>query len=446
MHYYPLGVLFVSWVIWIWDTYLELRQYKVYKTTTSVPKVLEKHIDVETLEKSRRYCLDKARFGIISGLFGQIQSTLTIYYFLMPTFWKISSDVMTDYFGLNKTANIEWEIFQSLLFTLITSLVSTLIGLPLSVYYNFVIEERHGFNKQTAGFYVKDKIKGFFVSFIITAPIVAAMIYIVRSSGPYFFVYLWALCFVVMCLLIFFQGEIAAIFDKFSSLPECELRNKIEKLSTSINFPLQNIFIVEGSKRSSHSNAYQSGIFKKKRIVIYDTLIEGNNPTSKDEAKAQTNESKPRGKGFNDEEILAVVCHELGHWYCSHLWKQLGLSQINIFLMFLCFSKFHKDPVFFAGFGFHEETPVIIGLSLFMMILAPYNEIQGIITTFLSRRFEYQADNFAKIQGYANDLKAGLIKLNVDNLGFPVYDELYSMFNHSHPTLIQRLKALEKTE
>lgn len=438
---------------------MDYRQYKVYKTTEKVPNEVKGLIDNETFKKSKAYSIDKARFGFISSVFGQLQSTATIYFFLMPYFWDLSNDIMKG-MGFNRTKTLEWEIFQSLVFTFVTSIVSTFINLPLSIYNTFVIEERHGFNKQTAGFYAWDKFKKFIISFVITAPVLAATIYIVRNGGPYFFLYLWMFCFIVVCLLMLFHGEIAALFDKFTPLPEGVLRDRIEDLAGGLNFPLRNIFVVEGSKRSAHSNAYQSGIFNRKRIVIYDTLIEGyydktdkeesdkkdddNTPVTRSSAKKA--DQKEKRKGCTHDEIIAVLCHELGHWYCGHLLKNLAFAEINYLFMFIIFSRFYTDPVMYSAFGFYNDMPVIIGLALLMMILTPYNELLGFLGTLMSRKFEYQADDFAKKMGHAANLKTSLVKLSVDNLGFPVHDELYSIFNHSHPTLIQRLKALDKTD
>jgi len=458
MHYYLSGVLTISWVFWIWGTYLDYRQYRVYVRTKKLPSELEDKIDVDTFEKSRAYSIDKVRFGFLSGIIGQIQSTLVLCFFLIPYFWELSNQLMNKTFGFTKSGTIEWEIFQSLVFTFVTSVASTLVNLPLSIYSTFVIEQRHGFNKQTAAFYAWDKLKKFSVSFIISAPVVAAIIYIVRNGGPYFFLYLWLFCFVVVLLLTFFHGEIAAIFDKFTSLPAGQLRDRIEALAQDVKFPLSNIFVVEGSKRSSHSNAYQSGMFTKKRIVIYDTLIEGyHNPEDISESEStdrnvsasndcKQEKSTEKSKGCNNDEIIAVLCHEIGHWYHSHLFKHLAFAEMNYLLIFAIFSKLYNDPTLYSAFGFYEERPVIIGFALLMMILAPYAELQGFISTLLSRSFEYQADAYAKRRGHAEKLKTALIKLNIDNLGFPIHDDLYSTFNHSHPTLIQRLRALDKTD
>lgn len=453
MQGYALTVLSLSWILWIWETYLDWRQYKVYKTTQQVPAQLKGQIDHETFTKSKAYSIDKTKLGFISSLYGQIQTTLTISCYLIAYFWNISGEIMTNKFGFSKTDSVEREIFQSLLFVLITSIISTVVNLPISIYSTFVVEQKHGFNKQTAGFYAWDKTKMFFISYLLTSPVVAATVYIVRNGGPYFFLYLWMFCFTVICLLMFFHGEIAALFDKFTPLPPGQLRDRIEELAKGVKFPLANIFVVEGSKRSAHSNAYQSGVFNRKRIVIYDTLIEGYYD-KKDEDSEATEESKKKdkpvekakgGKGCTDDEIMGVLCHELGHWHCGHLFKQLAFAEINYFIMFVIFSRFYKDPSFYAAFGF-SDMPSFIGLALVMMLLTPYNAVQGFIATSMSRQFEYQSDDYGKKKGYAAHLKTALVKLSIDNLGFPVHDELYSKYNHSHPTLIQRLKALDKVD
>lgn len=428
---------------------MELRQYWVYVGTKKVPSVLEKQIDHETFTKAKEYSIDKAKFGFLTSFYSQIQSTAVICFFIMPYFWNLSDDILVTTFGLTRSKSIRWEMYQSVTFTLITSLISTVVNLPFSIYSTFVIEQKHGFNKQTAGFYIKDKLKQFTLSLAISTPIIVAMVYIVRNGGPYFFLYLWMFCFVVICVIIFFHGEIMALFDKFTPLPPGKLRDRIEDLAREVGFPCANILVVEGSKRSSHSNAYQSGVFNRKRIVIYDTLIENYYASKDSEENKETkeaNEPEKKSKGCNNDEIIAVLCHELGHWYCSHLIKHLTFMEVNYFIMFLIFSLCYNDPTFYAAFGFTNDQPVIIGLALMMMMLTPYNEIQSFMSTYMTRLFEYQADAFAKKKGYAEKLKSALVKLNIDNLGFPVYDELYSQFNHSHPTLIQRLKALDKTE
>lgn len=439
------GVLSFSWIVFCWELYLKYRQYNVYKTVNKVPKELDGLIDDETFRKSRSYSIDNARFDIVTSFFGQIQTTLTIYFYLIAFFWNLSRKIMTTYLGYGPLQSN--EIYQSLIFYLIVSIVSQIIDLPLSLYKNFVIEERHGFNKQTLGFYFWDKLKKFGVSFALTTPILSTVIYIVRSSGPYFFFYAWVFISLMSLILIFFATDIMALFDKFSPLPEGDLRMQIETLASSVKFPLSNIYVVEGSKRSSHSNAYFTGMFNKKTIVLYDTLIEDYNSTTTvaETSTVAKSASKSPSKGCTTPEILAILCHELGHWDLSHIFQQLILAEINLFVTFLLFSFCYTDVTLYSAFGFNHDKPVLIGLTLMSMVLSPYSEVFGFLTTKLSRRNEYQADAYSKRHGYAEQLKTALVKLQKENLGFPARDDLYSEFNDSHPTLIQRLAALGKT-
>jgi STE24 endopeptidase len=291
----------------------------------------------------------------------------------------------------------------------------------------------------------------------------------VQSGGDYFFLYLWIfVTLVIVLLMTVYPDYIAPLFDKYSPLQEGELKSQIEKLAASIDFPLKKLYVVEGnryllyhflahliicncslkkkkgSKRSSHSNAYFYGFFNNKRIVLFDTLIEG---YVKEESETTDSTTKPPKKGCNNPEILAVLGHELGHWKLNHVTKNIVISELNILFMFTVFNMLFQYQPLYEAFGFHDSQPIFIGLYIVTSyIFSPYNAILSFLTTLLSRHFEFEADQFAKKLGHAVNLKSSLIKLNLDNLGFPIYDWLYSSWHHSHPTLLQRLNALEKTE
>ena len=339
-----------------------------------------------------------------------------------------------------------------------TSFFSHISGLPFSLYSTFVIEERHGFNQQTAWFYTKDQIKGFILGQVIMLPLVAAIIKIVYWGGDFFFLYLWA--FVVgftLFMMILYPEFIAPLFDKYTPLPEGELRTEIEKLAASIDFPLYKLFVVEGSKRSSHSNAYFYGFFKFKRIVLFDTLLEENERNKlkteeelkeqeeKDKDKDEKEKEKDKKKGCSNEEILAVLGHELGHWKLNHVLKNILISEVHILAMFALFGYLYSHQLLYAAFGFTDgQRPVLIGMMIILQfITAPYNAVLDFAMTALSRRFEFQADEFAVNLGRAQKLQSALIKLNNDNLGFPIYDWLYSAWHHSHPPILERLAVLK---
>ena len=288
-------------------------------------------------------------------------------------------------------------------------------------------------------------------------PLVAAIIKIVYWGGDFFFLYLWA--FVVgftLFMMILYPEFIAPLFDKYTPLPEGELRTEIEKLAASIDFPLYKLFVVEGSKRSSHSNAYFYGFFKFKRIVLFDTLLEENERNKlkteeelkeqeeKDKDKDEKEVEKDKKKGCSNDEILAVLGHELGHWKLNHVLKNIMISEVHILAMFALFGYLYSHQALYAAFGFNDgERPVLIGMMIILQfITAPYNAVLDFAMTALSRRFEFQADEFAVNLGRAEKLQSALIKLNNDNLGFPIYDWLFSAWHHSHPPILERLAVL----
>lgn len=456
------AVFAFMWLVYLWESYLSYRQRELYRTVTHIPEKLKGVMDQETYEKARLYNLDKSNFGFWVGIWGEIEHSLILLYGGIPFLWNISGNVLANY-GYDSS----YEILQSVVFLMLSMCFSTVTSMPFSVYSTFVIEQRHGFNKQTPGFFVKDQIKKFFVTMAIALPITALLIYIIQIGGDYFFIYVWLFLLVVSLLMITIYADyIAPLFDKFTPLPEGELRTKIENLAKSIDFPLTKLYVVEGSKRSSHSNAYFYGFFKNKRIVLFDTLLEDYSPLNEgkkegesedksDEKKEEepkvdeTNTEKPKEhkkQGCNNEEILAVLSHELGHWKLGHIIKNLVISQVNSFMCFAAFAFLIDQQVLYSAFGFNTR-PTLIGLVIiFQYVFSPYNEILSFCVTALSRMFEFQADNFAKKLRYTEPLKTALIKLNKDNLGFPVNDWLYSTWHFSHPPLLERIKALEKSD
>ncbi|XP_063721123.1 CAAX prenyl protease 1 homolog [Symsagittifera roscoffensis] len=470
--YSPLfiAVVLFKWAVFIWDEYLTWRQRRVVLNKTTVPEPLSHVLDEETMNKTRRYSLDKMTFGFWQSLYSEVETNIILLLFALPWAWDRSGDI------LNKVP-LDWikdsEIFQSLIFVFFFSVFGLITGLPWSIYSTFVLEARHNFNKQTPGFFVKDTIKKFIVMQLIAMPLLALLIWIIKIGGPYFFVYAWLFTLAVSIVLItVYPSYIAPLFDKFTPMEEGPLKTAIEKLASSVQFPLAELFVVEGSKRSSHSNAYFVGLIKK-RIVLFDTLMVGLHPDNKvDEEKKDkagenqdenkeaeqpttsgekktTNEKKR--KGCTDEEVLAVLGHELGHWKMWHIPKNFLISAINTFLCFAVFAYLYQKPEIYQAFGFHNSMPILIGLFIiFQFIFGPYEMILSFAMTLLSRRFEFQADEYAvklELEGKLDDgstkLKSALIQLQVDNLGFPYSDWLYSTFYYSHPPILDRLKGID---
>ncbi|XP_020094591.1 CAAX prenyl protease 1 homolog [Ananas comosus] len=414
---YLEAVLGFMILMYIFETYLNIRQHAALKLPT-LPKPLEGVVSQEKFEKSRAYSLDRSRFRFIHEAVTILMDTAILYFGILPWFWKKSGEFVA-YAGLN----VENEIIHTLSFLAGVMIWSQITDLPFSLYSNFVIESRHGFNKQTLGLFIRDIIKGIGLSIILGPPIVSAIIYIVQKGGPYLAIYLWGFMFVLSILMMtLYPILIAPLFNKFTPLPEGELREKIEKLAASLKFPLKKLFVVDGSTRSSHSNAYMYGFFNNKRIVLYDTLVQ---------------------QCKNTEEIVAVIAHELGHWKLNHTMYSFIAVQILSFLQFGGYTLVRNSKDLFRSFGF-DTQPVLIGLIIFQHTVIPVQHLVSFGLNLVSRAFEFQADAFAKKLGYSAPLRAALVTLQEENLSAMNTDPWYSAYHYSHPPLVERLAALDE--
>ncbi|CAD5206575.1 unnamed protein product [Bursaphelenchus okinawaensis] len=437
--------------VFFWELYLSFRQYRLFRDTEKRPDHVSEIIDEADYDKARLYKLAKLRFGFVRDTIGKIISSVVLFANIMPLFWESSGNATEAIYG-------ESEIIQSFLFTIYSSVFGIIVGLPFGIYENFVIEEQFGFNKQTVQFYLVDKLKKFAVTTVISIPLISILIWIVNAGGEYFFVYVWIfVSLVIFVMMTIYPEYIAPLFDKFTPLPDSELKTKIEKLAASVEFPLTKLYVVEGSKRSSHSNAYMYGFWKNKRIVLYDTLLSEEmnqllKETQAEEKKPEKEEEKKELKkpekrlGMKDDEVVAVLGHELGHWKLSHTLSNLAIAEVNLFLILVVFSYFYKSNNIYLAFGY-KAPAVLIGLTLITeYVLSAYNEIISVAMSFLSRYMEFSADRFSAKLGYTDLLCSSLIKLGKDNLSMPIDDPLYSLVHHSHPPIIERIAALKKTQ
>ncbi|MQL80517.1 hypothetical protein Taro_012970 [Colocasia esculenta] len=383
--------------VYIFETYLDIRQHAAHKRPT-LPKQLEGVVSQEKFEKARAYSLDKSHFHFVHEAVTIIMDTAILAFGLLPWLWKKSGDALV-YMGLNA----ENEIIHTLSFLAGVMIWSQITDLPFSLYSTFVIEARHGFNKQTVWLFFRDMLKGILLSIVFGPPIVAAIIYIVNIGGPYLAIYLWGFMFLLSLLMMtIYPIIIAPLFNKFTPLPEGILREKIENLASSLKFPLKKLFVIDGSTRSSHSNAYMYGFFKNKRIVLYDTLIQ---------------------QCANEEEIVAVIAHELGHWKLNHtMYSFIAVQEVWLV----------GQPCRPRGTLEHTVIPVQHLVSLGLNLI--------------SRAFEFQADAFGKKLGYATSLQAALVKLQEENLSAMNTDPWYSAYHYSHPPLVERLAALDESD
>uniref|UniRef100_A0A0X3PJI0 CAAX prenyl protease n=1 Tax=Schistocephalus solidus TaxID=70667 RepID=A0A0X3PJI0_SCHSO len=466
------SVLLFTWLLFLWENYLNIRQRNVAMRNEQIPSSLRSLMDVSAYHKARLYSIDKINFELINGVYNILQITVILYFGIFAWLWYTSqahvvylNTLMPENFRAHFTFGKESEILCSMLVIFYISIFSLVDSLPWSLYRNFVIEARYGFNKQTIGFFFKDKLKGFLVNMLLGLPISAILIWIIKLGGDYFCLYAYVFSLSVSLILMFIYPEfIAPLFDRYERFPDCPLRTKIEELAASISFPLKKLLVVEGSKRSSHSNAYFYGFGSNKRIVLFDTLIKGFKLSDKsktegeaadiardaDTATQRASESEhddclDRGCE-DDDEILAVLAHELGHWQLNHTTKFLVMSQVNLLLMFIVFQLLIDVEPLFTSFGFlPSTTPILLRLIIiFQFVFMPYNAVLNFLITLVSRRFEFQADAFAVGLKPGEKLKNCLIVLTKDNLSFPVYDPLYSLFNLSHPPLLERFQAIDE--
>jgi STE24 endopeptidase len=312
-------------------------------------------------------------------------------------------------------------ILSALLFFAIIGFASDILSTPFAVYDTFIIEERFGFNKTTPKIFILDKIKGWLIGAILGGGLLALIIFIWTKTGNLFWLWAWALVtFISVFMAMFYSNLIVPLFNKQTPLEEGELKQMIEKFAAKAGFQLKNIYVIDGSKRSTKANAYFTGLGPKKRIVLYDTLI--------------TDLSK--------EEIVAVLAHEVGHYKKKHVITGLITGIIETGVMLYIFSIFVNSSVLSNALG--VEVPKFhIGLIAFGILYSPISFVLSIFSNIISRRNEYQADHFAAQYGLANELISGLKKLSVNNLSNLTPHPLYVFFHYSHPTLLQRLTKLE---
>ncbi len=317
----------------------------------------------------------------------------------------------------------ENPIWMTIIFFGVIGLASDIISTPFSIYDTFVIEEKFGFNKTTPKTFVLDKLKGWLLGGIIGGGLVALVVWIYTSTGQYFWLVAWAaMTFFTVFMTMFYSNLIVPLFNKQKPLDDGDLRKAIETFATSVGFKLKNIYVIDGSKRSTKANAYFTGLGPKKRIVLYDTLIENH----------------------TTDELVAVLAHEIGHYKKKHnlMGTVLGIIQTGIILFIL--SLFIGNPLLSQALG-AEQGSFHLGLLAFGILYSPLSLVLGTLMNMISRSNEYAADKFATVYFNGESLKEALKKLSVKNLSNLRPHPAVVFFHYSHPPLLERLAAIDRT-
>jgi STE24 endopeptidase len=401
--------IFLLWKLELAATLLNLKAFP-----NSVPKPLADLMDLEKLDKARAYLRINARFGIL-------QSTLSLV--VLISFWALGGFGWLDSLArsLAESTVVAGLIFLSLLF-----LGQGLISLPFAIYDTFVIEQKFGFNRATPATFVMDRLKGILLAAVIGLPLAAAILWIFGNISNAW-LWAWALVTSFQLILTYLAPSlIMPLFNKFTPMPEGDLKHDIEKLGERCGFPLTGVFVMDGSKRSTKANAFFTGLGKRKKIALFDTLVEKS----------------------TREELLGVLAHEIGHFRCGHIKQRLAVgilqSAVIFFLLGLATDPNGKFArLLFDAFGVAEISPHV-GLVLFSILLDPVSKALAVLANAWSRRHEFEADAYAaKVTGNGAALADALKKMTADHLSHPTPTPLRVWLDHSHPPLIQRLAALQ---
>ena len=373
-----------------------------------IPNELKDFYKPKKYKKAREYSIRKNKISLISNL---CSFTLIISLLCFNGYGYIND------FSLNYDSSY----IQSGIFFLILYLISIMISIPFSYYNTFVIEEKFGFNKTTKKTFFLDIIKSFIITIIIGSILLFPSIYLFETLESGFWIWLWAGISALMIFInMFYTDLIVPIFNKLTPLDNGDLRKKIEGYSSKVGYLLKNIYVIDGSKRSTKANAFFSGLGPKKTIALYDTLIEKH----------------------TDDELVAVLAHEVGHYKKKHIFSGLLLTiiQLGITVFFLEFCL--KQPEISYALGGNEMS-FHLGLIGFSFIFSPISLISGIFMNYLSRKNEFEADSYAKETYSGEHLSLALKKLSVDSLSNIYPHPAYVFIHYSHPPLIKRLEALK---
>ncbi len=399
-----IGMLLFQYILEILVNILNLRALK-----PSLPNEFKDTFDEDKYIKSQEYTKTNTKFSFVTSTFSLIVNLTFIFGGIYNYI-----DILVRNYGYN--TNLTGLLFFGFLFV-----INDILNIPFSLYKTFIIEEKFGFNKTTITTYLSDKLKGYFLTILIGGPVLYLILYFFSTYSSYGWLYVWI--FLVSFSILMqpiFTTFIAPMFNKFTPLEDGPLLNRIKNYLKEVNFPVAKLEVIDGSKRSSHSNAYFSGIGKYKRIALFDTLLEQ----------------------MNDDEILSIIAHEVGHYKLKHIYTGILLSALQSGIMLYILSIFINNSSLFEVFQM-ENLSVYASLVFFSMLYSPISMIIGIFFTMVSRKNEFSADAYSvKTAKLPDSLISGLKKLSKENLSNLTPHWLNVFLNYTHPPVLDRIVAI----
>ena len=398
-------IIIISLIVldYLLDTLVDILNY-TYKSEDT-PTDFKDVYSENDLVRSRAYLRANTYFGIISATFDLVLIFLVIFlgwpaklHFLLQSY---TSD----------------PVFLSLMYFGVVFILSDLIHLPFQLYKTFIIEAKFGFNKTSYATFIADKIKGYLLGACVGGLLLFILLKFVLTAGQDFWLYFWLILAVfILFVNIFYTTLIIPLFNKLTPLEDSSLKTCIQRYCNKVNFPLTNILVINGSKRSTKANAFFSGLGSKKKIVLYDTLV----------------------SQHSEEELVAILAHEVGHYKHKHIVQSLLLSFVQTGFMLWLLSRCIFNTDLSAAFGV-QETAIHLNLIAFGILYSPISHITGLFFNYLSRKNEYEADTYAATTYDGQALGNALKKLSSNNLTNLTPHPLYILLHYSHPTVVQRL-------
>lgn len=398
-----LAITVISYLFSEWLDYLNLRSLR-----KEIPEEIQPFYDRERYEKSVAYQRDQTRFSFISSAFS---FALSLAMLMMGGFGWLDQWLRLSF---------QNEILLAISFFGVIFIASDLLSIPFQWYGTFILEEKYGFNKTTISTFFTDKIKGYVLGAIIGGALLSLLIYLINRIGPNFWMWFGLIASLFLLFVnMFYTTLLLPLFNKLTPLEDGPLKSAIHHFAEKVKFPVDNIYVMDGSKRSAKANAFFSGIGKKKKIVLYDTLI--------------TNHTQ--------EELVAVLAHEVGHFKKKHIvWSYLiSIIQVFFILFVLSLMVFNENLSLALG---GQQQAIHLNLIAFGILFAPISGVTGLLMSMLSRKNEFEADAYARETYDGQALGNALKKLSVDSLSNLYPHPLYVFFHYSHPPLLQRLRAL----